>query len=235
MGDYGKFKVGNVVYPLDPALYLNPLGAIDPAKDQGLSYFTAMLQVHMGDLFDAVVTDIGRPEFVDKVVAYTLPYDPMPYYKEQQAKFPLLALWETESNTSERTFSWYNTVSIWKVAYSLFPTTSSEAEKMYPFLRAARDIIIDRAEQGYDPNYNNSQEVWSDGYSGLAKLKTTRSLFKNLTTDPRTNIFFPTVELTMEVTFQESFQRNFLEEFGGVDTTQLLDGYQFLQTSQDNL
>lgn len=233
--DYGRFRVGNVVYPLDPlAVAANPLATLNPFTYQALNFFSAMLQLKMGAAWNQVVTDLGRLEFVNKVVAYNLPYDPIPYFREQQAKFPLLSIWETDSTTEERTFSWYHTISTYKISYSLFPTTSAEAEKLYPFLRSARDIILDRAEQGYDPDYNDSQQVWSDGYSGIEKLTFARqkTIFQNLAVDPKTNLFFPTVLLTMQVSFREEFQRDFLQELAGIDTTQLLDGYQFLQTSQ---
>lgn len=231
-GDYGKFRVGNVVYPLDATLYQNPLAAIDPFTDNVTKYLSAMIQVYMGDMWDAVVTDIGRPEFVGEVVAYTLPYDPIPYFTEEQAKFPLLAIWRTESSDEERTFSWYHRKNIYKICYSLFPTTPAEAEKLKPFLKSAEDIIKDRCEQGYDPHYNNSEQVFSDGYSGIEKLTFfgQKTLEQGFQFKQKSNLWFPTLLISMEVDIREEFQRNFLMDMSGVDTTQLLDGYQFLQT-----
>lgn len=232
-GDYGKFKVGSVVYPLSTSLANNTLQGLDPGIFEALDYFTAMLQLHMGQVWDQVLINLGRPEFVGKVVNYQLPYDPTSYFREQQAQFPLLSVWRTDSMNEERTFSWYHTRETWKVSYSLFPMTSAELEILNPFLKASRDIISDRAEQGYDPNYFDKKQVWSDGYAGIEKLRVTQTKFSNLIFAEKSNLIFPTMLMTLEVTFRETFQRNFLSELSGINTTQLLDGYQFLQTQDD--
>lgn len=235
--DYGVYRVGNVFYPLNPSLANSQLQDIDPFLYYGLSYFQAMLEVHMGSRWNAAIASInGLPSF--PVVASVLPFDPTPYFKEEQTKFPLLALWETDSITEPKTFSWYHTKASWRLIYSLPPLTVSQMEILYPFTKAANKIIIDRTEQGYDPNYNSSQQVWDDGYGGIESIQVTKTQFKNIQTDPQTKLFFPTVMMTLEVCIREEFRKlrdgsYILDPLTGVDTTQLLDGYEFLQTSTD--
>lgn len=239
MADYGTFKVGNVVYPLTNDITNSLLQDANPAVFHALSYFTSMLNIHMGARWDAVVDAAGLDELIGKVVAYNLPFDPIVSMRESQIKFPLLALWESESETSEKTFSWYQTVGTWRLTYSLPSLTSAQTEQIYPFLKAARDIIIDRSEQGYDPNYNNNQQIWSDGYGGVAKVKVLNSKFSNLQvqspagTSGSTNLYLPTLMITFEVTYRENFDNTSLETLDGADLTQQLDAVDFIEQKID--
>lgn len=230
MSDYGQFKVGNTVFPLTTSLANSLLKDANPAVYYALEYFTAMLQTHLGDRWDLAVVAAGMPELVGKVVSYSVPYDPLPDLQSQQMTFPLLAVWEKESTTEQITNSWYHHQCVWHVSYTLPALTSAQKELLYPFLNAAKKVLVDRTEQGYDPAYEDGLTVWDETHAGIEKIQVSSATFGNVSVDPKTNLYLPALLLTLDVSIREGFDTSFLESFDGVDGYQLLDGYQFIQT-----
>ena len=229
MADYGQFKFGNTVYPLTVSLANSFLKDANPPIFYGLDYLASMIQTHVGARWDAAVTAAGLPALVG-IIKTALPYDPIQDLLTQQVKFPMLALWEKESVTEKKSFSWTHSKKTWNVLFSLPPLTSSQKELLYPVLYAVDAIIRRSIEQGFDPAYNSSQEVWSAGFGGLESIQLNKSQFGNLPSIQNDKMFFPTLFLTISANVREEFNTNFLETLAGIDTTQQLDGYDFIQT-----
>lgn len=233
MADYGQFKFGNTVYPLTASLASSFLKDANPPLYYGLDYLSSMLQIDLGARWNAVVVAAELPELDGYVVKCALPYDPMPELLTQQVKFPLFALWEKESITEKKSFSWYHAKKTWNLLYALPPLSSGQKEQIYPALYAADAIIRRAIEQGYDPNYQSGLKVWDAAFAGVEKIQLSKSTFGNLPFDPKSNLFLPTLFMTIELSVREQFNRSFLEDIGGADVTQQLDGYNFIDINID--
>lgn len=235
-GDYGRFKFGNTEFPLISSTANSLLQDADPAIFYALDYCKSMLILHLQDRWNAAVYQAGMSNMdgYGSVVNYTLPYDPMPFLQTQQTKFPLLALWEKESVTEQKTFSWYHANKVWQLLYCLPALTAAQMEQLYPALKAADAILRDRIEQGYDPNYHSGREIWSFMYAGVEKIQLSKSVFGYFTPPDKTNLYLPTLLCTIDLSVREGFNPAFLETLDGIDITQTLDGYTFLE-NQINL
>jgi hypothetical protein len=232
MADYGQFKFGNTVYPLTSSLSNSLLKDANPPLYYALDYLTQMLTTHIGARFDAACVAAGLPSLAG-IVKTALPYDPIEDLLTQQIQFPLLAVWEKESITEKKSFSWYHSKKTWNLLFVLPPLTSSQKELLYPILYAADAVIRRSIEQGYDPAYNSSEEVWSASFGGLEKIQLSKSQFGNLPSIKNDQMFFPTLLLTIEASVKEEFNTNMLSTLSGMDITQQLGGQTFIQSSID--
>lgn len=159
MADYDQFKTGAVSFPLSavttPAKVL-----CNPAIAGALDFYTAMLQRYLGPYWNAMVPTIGMSQYVGKVVAEKVPYDPFPYGYDANRKFPMLCLYRTKEEVYEFTRAWDRIESTWQLQWVL-PTCSVEQYlHVSQMLVAARSIIIDRTHAGFDPTYQNGAAVW---------------------------------------------------------------------------
>ena len=212
-GDYGKFKFGNTEFPLTSSTANSFLQDANPAVYYALDYCKSVLFLHLQDRWAAEVQKVRMPIADGYVVNYALPYDPGPSLLSQQFKFPLLALWEKENVTEPRTFSWYHSRKTWQLMYCLPSLSPSQMERLYPALTAVDTILRDRIEQGYDPNYQNGREIWSYMFAGVEKIQTQKSVLGYLTVPKdTTNLYLPTLLITIEVSVREGFNPAFLED-----------------------
>lgn len=215
MADYGSFKVGAIEFPLAATPFVGAREKLDPPINGALAYFQAMLEKHMGAYFDALATQVGAIDLVGKVVAETVGYDPAPYLKESNFKFPLLAMFRTTEEHEDFTTSWYRTKSVMTVLYVLPPLDVAKYASLVYALRAARTVILDRTMQGYDPDYNAGEEVWET--AGIAQITVDRARY-GMMPSIEGNLSFPAVEISFTVDEQEDISPN-LDDFDGIDAT----------------
>lgn len=233
MSDYGQFKLGNAIYPLDPASSNSLLQDVNAPLYYALDYFSAMIRQHLGARWDVAVLAAGLPEYDGYVVRTALPYDPTPELITSQVKLPLLAVWEDEGTEEQKTLSWYHTVSTWKATYVLPPMTAAQKELLHPFLKAAKNTIADRTIQGHDPSYLNNLVVWDVDVSGVEKIRLTKFKISDFQPSPLSNMFFPAVLMTFDVMVRQDSDPSFFEVADGVDITQQVEDLDLIQTKID--
>lgn len=218
MSDYGRFKLGGVEFPVSDSPFVASRTALDPILSAALDFYKAMLEKHLGDYFDAMVTDANLTDanggtYVGKIVAEMIGYDPIPYLQASQYKFPLLALYRTEEDVEDHTVAWYKTTQKWTLLYVLPTLSAAQANKIVHILKGVRAVIVDRTIQGYDPDYLSGAEVWAD--CGVMEIGVSKARYGAIP-DLSTNLQFPALELTIECIERE--QKNpGLDNLEGID------------------
>lgn len=214
MADYSSFQVGNVVYPVPISPLVGARAALDPALNDVLAFYVAMIQGKLGAYFDALVTSISMPDLVGKIVAESVGYDPTPYMKAGTYKFPLLAIYRTEDETSEHTVAWYKNASSWTVLYVLPTLTAAQASQLTHVLKAVKAVITDRTIQGYDETYLSKKEVLKD--AGIMSVSIGKARYGSIP-ELKTDLVFPALELSLVVDEREETSPG-LEDFTRLDT-----------------
>lgn len=213
MSDYERFKLGGVEYPVPASPFVDARTALDPILSAALDFYKAMLETHLGDYFDAMVTDANMVDYVGKIVAEMVGYDPTPYLQASQYKFPLMALYRTEEDVEDHTVAWYKASQKWTFLYVLPTLTAAQANRVIHILKGVRAVIVDRTIQGYDPTYQTGVEVWKD--SGVMQIGVTKARYGTIP-DLATNLQFPALELSIECIERE--QKNpGLDDMSGLD------------------
>ena len=110
MADYGKFKVGNVIYPLTADTTNSLLQDSDPTLFYIIDFIRTVLQTYVGERWKSEIDKInsekgGIPINDGYVVATTYPYDPKRFYLQNKPVFPILAIYEIDSETELKTLS----------------------------------------------------------------------------------------------------------------------------------
>lgn len=213
MSDYGRFKLGGVEFPVSDSPFVASRTALDPILSTALDFYKAMLEKHLGAYFDAMVTDAQMTDYVGKIVAEMIGYDPLPYLQASQYKFPLLAIYRTEEDVEDHTVNWYKTVQKWTLLYILPTLSAAQANKIVHILKGVRAVIVDRTIQGYDPDYQSGTEVWAA--CGVMEIGVSKARYGAIP-DLSTNLHFPALELTIECVERE--QKN-----PGLDTLEGID------------
>lgn len=210
--EYGYFKLQNVEYPLSSSTIEKSNKVCDPGLNRLVEFIDGMLIIHIQDYWNALTTKIKLPELNNKVVEDAIQYDPEQYFQGMQYKFPLLAVFRTEEEKFEKTVGWYAWKGVFKFRYILPNLTAAQANTFVPVLKSIRDIVNDRIEQGYDPNYFNNLNVF-DGY--FSQISVQKASFGTLS-NPQSNLIYPTLE--MDIYFEEREQKaSYFPDLVGVD------------------
>ncbi len=171
MTELGQFVHGGASFPLPTGTGTSPLHDADPSLYWVLEYFASVLQTYMGARLVAEAAACGRPDITAAVV-YKLPYDPITVIQEQAfGKFPLLAVWRMSDKNTWPVIGRMQSNDAWKVAYVLPPLTGGQRERLQPFLKAAKQILLNRIENMLDPFFQNGVEIWK--LAGLTEINLT--------------------------------------------------------------
>lgn len=189
------FQCGATVYPLTAATTNSLLADVDPALDLLLKFFAAVLSIHLGARWDAEMVKAGLPDLVGKISTLQVPYDPLPFLGTTQIIPPLLALYPVTDTPQEHTRHWYRIDGSLKLLWVLPPLSAAQFLQLYPFLRAATKVIVDRVEQGFDPAYNGGQ---LDENSAIMEISIDRASYGSVP-QLRTELHFPCVEINIAV------------------------------------
>lgn len=164
----GTFGFGAAVYPLAASLSNTLLQDADPAVFWAIDFWRTVLETHVGPRWSLAVSDAGRPDLASQLVQQVATFNPVPYLKRDQFKFPLLAVYRmSEARDNDRTIAWTNVEATWGVQLILPPVSPSQREKVNPVLKAFRDVLYERTTNQADPSYRSGQVVWSQ----LAKVE----------------------------------------------------------------
>lgn len=166
--DYAGFKRGAVQYPIQIGTNQSLLRDADPFIYYALDYFAGVLETHLGARLVAEATQAGLDWTA--AVAYRTPVDPAPYLAQEQFKFPLLAVYRKRVTLNDHTGGKRRSIHELECAYIFPPLSAGQAERLLPALHAAADIIDDRTDQGFDPNYLAGAAVWGSSYANVESV-----------------------------------------------------------------
>jgi len=190
------FQIGAFVSPVTAATTNELLQDADPALWAVLSFLQGVLQIHLGARWDAEMTRVGLTQYVGRCSANAVPYDPLPFLTQAQFQLPCLAVFAHEEKPSERTRQLIHSEETWKALWILPALRPSHYRAVYPFLRAAGKVLLDRIELGYDPSYKSGSLVCVDG--GIEMIEVTKMSYGSI---PKLNeeMLFPTIEVDLQV------------------------------------
>lgn len=206
MADYDRFQWGAVGYPLTTTSGQTLLQDVDPPLFEALSFFEAVVRLHVGARWDFEAAAADRADLVGNIVASTASFDPVPFFQEAEYKLPLLAVYRTRGEYGQRTVERAHDDGHWGVDYILPPFGPGDLERFNPFLRAILQVLNDRSDYGYDPNYQSGRDAWA--VAGLEFLSVTSYEFPFLTIrgpgSQATNQLFPMLHLEVDVREQRA-------------------------------
>ncbi len=214
-----QFQFGKVVSPL-PITSNLPLDDIDPILAQIISFFPAVIALHAGARWNIEVAKVGLPDLADHIVAQSLPYDPLPFRQDNTWKFPLFVAYPVSSGYDMISVHHYKVIRDIEILYILPPLQSSQAERLYPFLTHIERIIANRTMDGFDDNYNDGYVAWQvSGVEKIQLISCQQGKIPGLKDGLETNIFYPSLSMTIRVSERNEFVDGNFELMDGEDTT----------------
>lgn len=229
MTDYASFLLGGFSSPVTASTTNTLLQDADPALYWFTQWCAATVQQHVGSRWDAECAAIGLTSLSGNIVKATLPYDPVPMFQFAQYAFPLLAIYRTESDFSDRTAVWIHRVGTFDLDYILPPLSPAQYERIYPVLSAIEAILYDRINQDFDPNVLSGQKLKDLMATEYIKLLHSRPSRDWLKTNPAQGqgasspVLFPTLHMRFEIA--ERKMPDTYEAMAGVDgVTKVSDG-----------
>lgn len=221
------FKVGNVLSPLQTSTGNTALKDLDPGLWNILRFYYYTATVHATSRWNEEIAAVGLSDYLNKVIAQVIPYDPLPLSTESQYKFPLLVGYRTKEEYDWKSIVHYQIKSEVDILYILPPLSSpTQLKALTPFLTHVARIFVDRTTQGSDEQVNNQKQYWQD--AGIQTIGCKRTRYGNIPGD--TNIFFPTIQMTLNLEERHTYPSepgfNF-EELTRLDfDLDLRDGYE---------
>lgn len=184
--DYASFGYGGADYPLTESTANTLLKDVDPAVYYALAYFQSVITTYLNDRILAVAAQ--TPEIpITAAVAHVVPFDPVPFLQEQHFRFPLLAVYRTKSEYTERSVTYPHRIGEWNVDYILPPMSAGQLERIGPILKGVADVVHNRIENMFDPSYEDGLKVWE-----TAKLQSIELLSDNFGQwSNGSNLWFP--------------------------------------------
>jgi hypothetical protein len=215
MSDASTFQVGNVVFPLPSSTANSLLQDADPVIYQALAFYQAILSIHLGARWNAEVTAAGLSKYSGKISTLIVPFDPLPFLTQAGFDPPVLALYPTSEESTERTRAWYQGGRALTLAWVLPPFTVENRNRLAPFLGAAVKVLRDRTILGYDPGYQ-SGALFAQ-LAGLEQFDLGRATYGGIA-GLQTNMVFPTVTLEL-VAYERRMVTPGLATLAGTDGT----------------
>lgn len=212
--EYGTFKIGNTQYPLTASTSNSLLKDADVPLYYLLDFFGNELNFYAGDRWTA---EMARAKLtMPKIVGMKFPNNPFPYLQDTGIKFPLLAVYRVEGKFTEKSISFARTTSNIEIAWVLPPLSMSQMEIAGPFLNSVKDILYNRSEYGFDPNYQHSFNYGeAAGFDWIQMTDYTRMMIPHTTTN------LPMEALVMKLSMRERDNKgidNQFETLTGIDT-----------------
>jgi hypothetical protein len=192
-----QFQISNVLYPLPTSTGNSSLQDADSCIFWLLDFCAGVLQANAGARWEQEVLALQANGFAQNIsTTFVSPtrvgYNPIPFLKASNYQFPLLALYRADNGSirEKSITAFVEFEQDLELLFILPPMKAEEMEHLNPFLNAAKDIIGQKNEHGYDPN-------WNDGlYIGpLANYEKVAAKTFSLTSipDTGTDLVMPTL------------------------------------------
>lgn len=148
-----SFTYGGVTFPLSGSTSRSLLQVADPILFAALDFMSAMITAYVGGRLLAEAADADCGANITKSVATALPYEPGPYLRQAQVKFPALFIYRRRATNDYRTTVHSHESSTIDCAYVLPSLSPAQAEHILPIRHAVKLLIADRLEHGWDSSY----------------------------------------------------------------------------------
>ena len=194
-----SFTHGAVKFPLPTGTGQTLLRQVDPTIFFLTDFFEWAIRHYLGARLVEAAQNAGLVEITD-VVRATSAMDPVPYLLQVQARYPLLAVYRTDSEFADRTVTRRQDTSTIMVAYVLPPMVASRAEQVAPITHAVHSTIDRMVTALGDPSYAPpgfpmGASIARADITGLSQLDTVRADFG--TWPGGKELYFPAVVLTL--------------------------------------
>lgn len=210
--EYGPFKVGGVQFPLRLAASTGKtlLADGDPGIAALLAYLPSVLEIHLGARWVEAVTEAklsakvgGVDALLSKIVGSAFPFDVGPYLTVIQSAFPILAIFPLSEVMSEHTRTRHKTDGEIAVQWIMPPLQPDQALKLITFRRLVSRVLLNRTEQGWDPEHESGAEVF--GAAGIMSIAFRGATYGFIPATTRgavgsPNTFYPFVEFSVSLT-----------------------------------
>jgi hypothetical protein len=224
MADGYLFGWNSSIFPLSPAASLT-----DPVTNTILRYFQNIIKINLGQAFALDAAACGylnqQMNFVvdGNMVPQALAYPPDSTLTTTNYKFPLIYCHRLSREFQQFTDMKLMIKSEYVIGFILPPLDNIQYNYLYKYLAYVSDVLVQRSWQGYDPNYNNSEQVWITAKIAYALLnKDEYGSF--LGTDGKTE--FPGIRFHMSVMEESQFvESNYSEMENIFVQTNVYDGY----------
>ncbi len=232
MGDFSKFKIGGISYPLDATAVdsAKALKDADPALYYALDYYLYMIRTYVGArlVAECVAMGIKGPSgaVVDNAVKRATSLDPATNLTEAQLNFPLLALYRVSSKSAQHTVVYFDDVGYLKLAYIFPPLSAGQRQRLLPMIQAVK-LLLQRATQmgmdaGYTPHGGTLGQQWFP-LAGIEEIQLESTEYGDWGA-PGGDLSFPGVEMVLQIKDRGSDLQG-LGPFSGVDVDlQISDG-----------
>jgi hypothetical protein len=226
MADGYQFGWDTIVFP---APTNSTLATLDPVTQTILRYYENILQINLGNAFNADATTCGLTGSVNNnivtgsVVAQAVGFPVDSLLQTTKLKFPLLSVYRLTRKFEQHSSLKLMIHSNYVVNFVLPPLAVEQYNLMYKYLSAVSDVLVQRTWQGSDANYNNGELVWKTANFAYAMLDGDEygSFLGN---DGKTE--FPSIRFMLTVMEESQFVLSNYEEMTGVDVeVDNVDGY----------
>lgn len=148
MGIVRRWRHGGVEYPLAVVPEDDFLKVTDPAIYYALELFEQAIITYAGEAFLARAKAAGFN--FPLAVRRKLHFEPTPSLLAEHMEFPLLCVWRSREQWTEKTISAQQDAAVWQWAFVLPPMTPHQVEKLNPIFRAISVIVCSFAAASYD-------------------------------------------------------------------------------------
>lgn len=227
MSDGYNFGFDSVVFPAVPG---ETLSSLDPVTNTILRYFTNVIKINLGAAFaaDAALCGFtnakGMNFLIDGyMVAQSVSFPVSSSLSVADYKFPLLSVYRTKRKFTQNSSMKVIIESEYDVNYILPPLSIIQFNKLYKYLSAVSDVLVDRTWRGLDINYNHGEQVWKTAKVAYA-LMHGDEYGSFLGQDGKTE--FPSIKLSLTMMEESQFVPSNYNELDNVFfEVDLHDGY----------
>lgn len=212
--EQSTFKIGGTTFPL--AITGNTLlQDCDPVIYNLLNFYRAILNKYLGARWVSETNLSGFTNQDGYVINDFIPYDPSPYFQQDQYKFPLVAIYRTDEQIKDITRYFYHMISNIKILFALPPLTAAEMEQISPFIRSVVKVIIEKTKIGYDVDYNNNEQVFE--VSGIEEISINAVSYGNLPSPKSLEVFFPAAQISLTIKERREIVPGAYDDADGID------------------
>jgi len=220
------FGWNNSVFPALPGA---TLATLDPATSAILRFFRAVIQINLGAAYTADALACGMSQATMSYVqdgymvaqAVSFPVDSTLTTTDYQ--FPLLSVYRNDRKFIQHSSMIPFIESQYFVNFVMPPMTVLQFNKLYKYLSAVSDVLVQRTYQTYDPQYNNGEQVFKTANIAYAEIVSDQ-YGSFLGADGKTE--FPSIRMMLTVHEKSQFVASNYEAFDGADIqVNNADGY----------
>lgn len=179
MPDFDQFQVASGLQPLPTSSANGSLQDADGSLFYALDFWAWVINTYPGPRLVQELSIGGITaainQRIDKAVAESYPYEPVPEQLESQFRFPFLAAYRKETQTEHFTIGHETDSTSLEVLYVLPPLDAAGSERVLPLLNSVLHALRRKTTDGWDPGYappggNPGDQPWSAAYANVEAI-----------------------------------------------------------------